>query len=104
MKLKKENEDPCKALFLDLSIEVHDRMLTTELTDKRDAFLFYINRTLNLDCNIPSKILYTSIGTEILHIVRITPDLINMVAHVTRAVTDKKVFFTRIILLLKQIL
>ena len=27
---KKENENPCKAAFLDLSMEVHDSKFTTE--------------------------------------------------------------------------
>ena len=58
LKLKKD-EDLCKALFLDLSIEVQDRVLNTELFDKRDAFPFYINCMPNLDSNMPSKIFYT---------------------------------------------
>ena len=44
MSCKKENEDPCKALFLDFSIELHDSKFTTELFDKRSVFPFYINR------------------------------------------------------------
>lgn len=41
-KLKRENEDPCKTFFLDLSVEAHDKKFTTKLFDKRGAFLFYI--------------------------------------------------------------
>ena len=37
------NADPCKASFLDLSIEVHHRKLRTNLFDEIDAFPFYIN-------------------------------------------------------------
>ena len=58
----------------------------------------------NLNSNTPSKIFYTSIDSEILHFVRITTDLINMVTDNNLAGTDKKVSFSRIILLLKQIL
>ena len=39
-KLNKKNGNPWKTFFLDLSIEVHDRELTTEFLDKRVAFLF----------------------------------------------------------------
>ena len=42
LKLKKKNEDPCKALFSNLSVEVHD---TTKLLDnKGDTCPFQINR------------------------------------------------------------
>ena len=40
LELKKEDEGPCETLFLDLSIEVHDRKLTTDLFDKRNVFPF----------------------------------------------------------------
>ena len=79
MELKKENEDPCKAFFY-LSIEVHDKKFTTELLDKRDAF-FHINDMPYLDRNISSKMCYTSICFEILHIARTTTYLINTVNH-----------------------
>ena len=46
LELKKENEDTCKASFLDFSIEVHERKFTTKLFDKKDVFPFYINRIL----------------------------------------------------------
>ena len=35
-----------------------------------------------LDSNIPSKIIYVSVDSEILRITRITTDLINFVTHV----------------------
>lgn len=34
MGFKKENEGPCKALFLDLTVEFSDRKFATELFDK----------------------------------------------------------------------
>ena len=82
LKFKKENENPCKALFLDLSIEFHDRKVTTELLNKRDAFSFYINCKPYFDSNILSKIFYASIGSEILHIAKTATDLINMIKRV----------------------
>ena len=33
LEFKKENEEPCKALFLDFSKELHDSKFTAELFD-----------------------------------------------------------------------
>ena len=79
LELKNENKDLCKASFLDLTIDVHDRKFTSNLFDKRYAFPFYISRMPNLDSNMPSKVFYTLIGSEILRIVRTTIDLIKNV-------------------------
>ena len=76
---RKKIEYPCRASFLDLSIEVHDTKCTTELFGKRDAFPFYINYMPHFDSNIPFRIFYASIGSEILLTPRIKTDLINMV-------------------------
>ena len=54
LKLKKGNEDHCKASFLDLSIVVRDRTFTTMLFDKRNPF--YISHLPYLDSNAPTKI------------------------------------------------
>ena len=45
LELKKKNKDPCRASFLDLSIEVSDRKIAANLFGKRNAFPFilYIN-------------------------------------------------------------
>ena len=64
LQLKKENEDSYKASFLDLSIEIHNRKLTTNLFVNRDAFPFYINSMPYLDSNMPSKTFYDSIGLK----------------------------------------
>ena len=63
LELKAENEEPCKALFLDLSVEVHNR-----------KFIF------NLDSNTSSKTFYVSIGSEILCIAGTITELINKLA------------------------
>ena len=63
-------------------MEVHDRKFTAKLFDQRNTLPIYINHMSYLDRNIPSKIFYASIGSEILNIVRITTDLVNMVTHV----------------------
>ena len=53
LELKKENEDPCKASFFDLSIEVHDSKFTTELFDKGMLFPF-----ISIACSISMAIYY----------------------------------------------
>ena len=70
----KENEDPCKTSFLDLSIKVRDKKFTTKLFDERDVFPFHINRMPYLNYNIPYKIFYASVDPEISLIARITTD------------------------------
>ena len=65
MDLKNKNENTCKASFLNLPKEVLDRKCITKLFDKTDTFPFYINYMAHLDSNIPSKIFYASVGSEI---------------------------------------
>ena len=43
LELKKENENPYKASFLDLLLEAHDMSFTAKLLDERDAFPFSIS-------------------------------------------------------------
>ena len=71
-------------------MEVHDRKFTAKLFDQRNTLPIYINHMPYLDRNIPSKIFYTSIGSEILNIVRITTDLVNMVTLVNRLLIQMK--------------
>ena len=80
MELKKENEDSCKASFLDFSIEVHNRKFTIKLLHKRIAFPFYINRRPYLDSNAPSKIFYALVGSKMLRVARATTE--HMVTHI----------------------
>ena len=67
---------------MDLSVEVRDSKFSTELFDKRDNLSLYINHMPHLDTNVPPKIYYASIGSEIVCIARTTTDLINMVKRV----------------------
>ena len=62
-----------KASFLDLSKD-HDIKFTIKLFDQRNVLPFYINRMLYLNCNMPSKILYVSVGSEMLRIARTSAD------------------------------
>ena len=94
-KMKKDDEDPCKAPFLDFSIEVHDRKSITKLFNTRDAFPFYINHMPYLDSDIPSKLFYALVGSEILHIARITTGLINVITRVNILLIQMKLNFQR---------
>jgi len=74
LELKKKNVDPHEASFLDLKIKINNRSFSTKLFDKRDSFPFYINRMPFLDSNMPSKIFYSAVGSEILRIARATTE------------------------------
>ena len=76
LEVKRENEDPPKASFLDLPILVHDTRFITGLFGKSDVLPFYINRMSYLCNNIPSKKFYASIVSEILRIEKEVTDLI----------------------------
>ena len=60
---KTEIDDLCKSSFQPLSIEVHDRLFTTKMLDKRATFPFHFNHMLYLDNNTPAQILY-AYGSE----------------------------------------
>ena len=68
---KKQKENSCKALFLDLSIEAHDGEFTTKLFDKRDVFLFYVNhmrlKTLDSKCTRINLFLEKIFGQHVFH-------------------------------------
>ena len=65
--------------FLDLDIEIHDHLFVFKLFDKRDEFPFSIVRMPNLLSNIPSKIFYNTIKSEILRIARCTLKLTDFI-------------------------
>ena len=56
----------------------YNRKFTFKLFNQGDAFDFYVNCRPCLENNILCKILYASFVSEILHIVRITKDLIKI--------------------------
>ena len=89
--LKKENLNPYKASFLDVSIQVQsNKTFSIKLFDKRDAFPFYINRMPYIDSNIPSKIFYACIGSEILRIARTTSEKNDMIHCVNQLIIRMK--------------
>ena len=55
---------------MDLSININDGIFNFGLYDKRDAFPFSIVRMPHKTSNLPSKIVYSSIGAECLRIAR----------------------------------
>ena len=69
--LNKENDDSNqKATFLDLDINVVDNKFEYQLYDKRKAFNFKAVRFPFADSNMPNKIFYNTISTEVLRICR----------------------------------
>ena len=65
LELNRKNDNSCKALFF-----------TNDLFDKRDTFLFFINRMSYLDSNMLCEIFYASIGPQVLHIASTETDLV----------------------------
>ena len=60
------------ATFLELDISIIDGIFVYKLYDKRDAFPFFIVRMPDLSGNLPEKIFYSAIGSEMLRIARTT--------------------------------
>ena len=81
LKLNKENTTNSTATFLDLEINVENRMFITKLYDKRDAFNFEIVNFPNLSGNIPSK---TSYGVFISQLIRYSVACMNYTDFITR--------------------
>ena len=61
-----------KATFLDLHVQIIDRIYVYKLFDKRDDFPFSIVRMPDLSGNLPAFIFYGSIMSEFLRIARCT--------------------------------
>ena len=72
LQLNKENEGYSCTDFLDMHIEIQDKVFTTRLYDKRDHFGFDITRLPYRDSNIPAKMFYSSIAAECLRICQAT--------------------------------
>ena len=70
LELKKENNNNSCASFLDLYIYIENGEFHTRLFDKQDNFGFDIVRMPFYRSNVPSKMLYGSIGAEFLRISR----------------------------------
>lgn len=68
--LKKRKFINLKASFLDLNIIVKHTKFETDVYDKRDAFPFFIVRMPYRDSNIPTRMFYEAVRSEILCIVR----------------------------------
>ena len=60
------------ATFLDLEIDVKNKIFVYKLFDKRESFPFFIVRMPDLSGNIPSHVFYGSIMSEFLRIARCT--------------------------------
>ena len=70
LQLDKESTDKHEASFLDLNIKIKDGTFHFGLFDKRDSFPFSIVGMPDKSSNVPSSIVYSVIGTELLRISR----------------------------------
>ena len=66
LQLSKENIDKHEASFLDLNIKIKDGKFHFGLFDKRDSFPFSIIRIPDKSSNVPSSVVYSTIGIELL--------------------------------------
>ena len=70
LQLGKENTDKHEASFLDLYIKIKDGKFHFGLLDKIDSFPFSIVRMSDKSSNVPSSIVCSAIGAELLRIAR----------------------------------
>ena len=75
LELKKENNNYSCASFLDIYIYIENGEFHTKLFDKRNNFGFYILKMPFHSSNVPSKMLYGSIGAEFRRIFRATNEI-----------------------------
>ena len=69
---KKENTSHRETTFLDLHLCVNQGQIQTSLYDKKNSYNFNVVRFPNKSINIPSKIFFATISSEILGICRAT--------------------------------
>ena len=70
LELGKENIDKHRASFLDLDIKIRDGKFQVGLFGKTDSLCFSIITMLYRSHNVPSNIVYSTIGAESLRIAR----------------------------------
>ena len=68
--LGKENTDKHEASFLDLNIKIKDGMFHFGLFDKRNSFPLSFVKMSDKSSNVPSRMVYSAIGAELLRIAR----------------------------------
>ena len=73
--LKRENTLNTSASFLDIQINIENNKFKFKHYDKRNDFPFSIVRMPFLNSNMPSKIFYASLGSEVLRLGRTTNDV-----------------------------
>ena len=93
--LKKENTVNTKCSFLDLDIEINNRVITTKLYDKRDSYNFSIVKLPYKISNIPVKMFLSSVGAEILRIARVTSSLETLQLSVMIMITKHWVYYVK---------
>ena len=79
LQLKNENVSRTKTSFLDIVLEIIVNKILNKIFDKCDSLLFENVCMPLLNNNIPSKNFYSSIGSEILRLVRSTSDRLTFI-------------------------
>ena len=74
LELRNEIVSSTKASFLEIDEKIKDNKVSAKLTGKLGPFPIEIVRISFFNSNMPSKIVYFSIGSEILGVVRNTRD------------------------------
>ena len=82
LELKKENTTNAQTSFLELDIQISNRLFSTKLYDKRDTFGFHISRLPFKCSNIPQRMFYSSASAEVLRICRATSTLHDVIISV----------------------
>ena len=90
LELKKENTLNTSASFLDIEICIENNKFKYKHYDKRDDFPFSIVRMPFLNSNMPSKIFYASLGSEILRLGRTTNDITSLKYNVNNLLSRMK--------------
>ena len=73
--IKKENKYHNSAIFLDLRTNIENKKFVSELCEKQYDFSVKIVRFAHRMSNIPSKMFYSSIASELLRICRVAHKL-----------------------------
>lgn len=71
LQLNQENDDVCKATFLDIEAHIEEGKFQTKTYDKRDAFTFEIVNYPDLSGNIPKQPAYGVFTSQIIRYARI---------------------------------
>ena len=71
-------------MFVGIDLDIKDNKILTKHNDKRDSFTSEIASRPFFNNNVPSKVFYSSIGSEILRLARNTSDGVIFIMEVNK--------------------